>query len=163
MSDRIAVLRDGTVQQIASPEDVYRRPVNRWVGEFVGNPPMNILEATGRREDGVRVLVPDAEPRARLACPLSDGPEKVFVGIRPEHVLIHSTPVEGSLRGRVHVVEPAGDHAIVAVRTEAGLVRVKTGADDPPKMEDLVFLTVLPGKLHLFARESGERIGSWAT
>ncbi|MBI3108380.1 MAG: ABC transporter ATP-binding protein [Candidatus Rokubacteria bacterium] len=159
MSDRIAVLRDGTVQQVAPPDDLYRRPLNRWVAEFVGNPPMSVFAATARLDGGLMLLEPEGEPRARLACPLRDVPETLLVGIRPEHFSIHSTPIDGALPGRVHVVEPAGDHAIVVVRTEAGLVNIKTGADDPPRMDELVFLTVRPDKLHLFARQSGERIG----
>lgn len=159
MSDRIAVLRDGTVQQVAAPELVYRRPVNRWVAEFVGTPPMNFLPATPRRQGGRLVLVVDAAPAAVLESVVTDVPEAVAVGVRPEHVVMHRTPMPGALAGRVHVVAPAGDQAIVAVRTEAGLVQVKTGADAPPKMEDAVFLTVQPGKIHLFRRDTGERIG----
>ncbi len=160
MSDRIAVMREGAVDQCAAPEQIYRRPANRWVGEFVGNPPMNMLAATCRHDRGSVVLVPDAAPAARFASRVAPAEERVLVGIRPEHLVIHGSPVTGALPGRVYVVEPVGDHAIVAVRTDAGLLNVKITGDERPVMEEQVYLTPLPDKLHLFSRETGTRIDS---
>jgi ABC-type sugar transport system ATPase subunit len=160
MSDRIAILRDGVVQQCASPEEIYRRPVNRWVAAFMGNPPMNMLQVTVRDSPAGRLLVPDDSPDAAFPCPPTVLPAKVVVGIRPEHLVIHAGPVAQALEGRVHVVEPVGDHSIIAVRTAAGVMSVKTVSDDLPPMEARVFLQILPGKLHLFDCEHGTRIES---
>ena len=56
MADRMAVLRDGAVQQVATPEDIYHRPVNRFVATTIGSPPMNFLPATARRQNGSVVV-----------------------------------------------------------------------------------------------------------
>lgn len=159
MSDRIAVLREGAVQQCGSPEEIYRRPRNRWVGEFVGTPPMNVFEATAERRGGAVVLRAIAAPSVRFPSPIPEPPEKLLVGIRPEHILIHRAPLPDALPGRVHVVEPVGDCSIIAIRTDAGLVNVKAAVEELPEMDEVVYLTALAGKLHLFARETGERIG----
>ena len=87
MADRMAVLRDGAVQQIATPEDIYHRPVNRFVATTIGSPPMNFLPATARRKNGA-VSVEHASFTVRVTgdrVALEDG-APCFVGIRPEDV-----------------------------------------------------------------------------
>ena len=87
MADRIAVLRDGAVQQVARPEDVYHRPANRFVATTIGSPPMNFVPATARRQNGT-VTVEHASFSVRVlgdGVALEDG-APCFVGVRPEDV-----------------------------------------------------------------------------
>ena len=91
MADRMAVLRDGAVQQVATPEDIYHRPVNRFVATTIGSPPMNFLPATARRQNG-SIVVEHPSFAIRVAgdrVALEDG-AACFVGVRPEDVHVGS-------------------------------------------------------------------------
>jgi multiple sugar transport system ATP-binding protein len=87
LADRIVILKDGYIQQVGTPVDVYERPVNRFVASFIGNPPINILPATVKRKEGK----PSAIILGGFTLPLSlpsscnDG-RKILVGIRPEAI-----------------------------------------------------------------------------
>jgi multiple sugar transport system ATP-binding protein len=111
MADRIAVMKDGEMVQIAAPLDLYERPKTQFVAEFVGSPAMNLLAARGT---GARIdcalpvlgqLVPELEKRLGAAN-FNDKP--FYVGIRPEHLGIAATPEHGHFRAVVDLVEPLG-------------------------------------------------------
>ncbi len=127
LGDRVAVLQDGQVVQVGSPTEIYNNPANRFVGSFIGNPPMNFLRATvdlddgALRIEGAKLSAPAAYRRA-LA---QQRGEEVLVGIRPEHVTLHTGP----LRGEVLVVEPLWAQKLLTIRTAHHLLKVATGAD----------------------------------
>ncbi len=100
LADRIAVLDAGAVQQLGTPEEVYRRPRNLFVAGFFGTPKMNLLR--GELADG-RFRCPG------LDVPLEADPGPVVLGLRPEHVQVG----DGPLSGRVEAVEPVGDRGHV--------------------------------------------------
>jgi multiple sugar transport system ATP-binding protein len=113
MADRIAVLRDGVLQQLGDPAAIYDRPANRFVATFVGSPPMNVLR-----------LEPEAERRRLLVggTELPGGSERfdscvaagaVEIGVRPEDVRLVDAGKPGSIRGEVYVVEPTGNETLV--------------------------------------------------
>jgi len=120
MGQRIAVLRDGALQQVAPPLDLYHRPANRFVAAFIGSPPMNFFP--GRAEagpDGLRfsgrsfqLELPAAPPR--LAGSTGD----VSLGIRPEHLAL--ADLDADFRVHVLVVEPLGAETLVHGRTPEG-------------------------------------------
>jgi multiple sugar transport system ATP-binding protein len=119
LGDRIAVLRDGGVEQIGGAEELYRAPVNPFVARFVGSPQMNLLEASIERSqdplalrlDGRRFVVPAARRDAVLAV----GDDRCLLGIRPEHlrlVAAESSANESAARGAESA--PAHDAAVPA-------------------------------------------------
>ncbi|MEU0496937.1 sn-glycerol-3-phosphate ABC transporter ATP-binding protein UgpC [Mycobacterium sp. NPDC006124] len=105
LGDRLCVMSAGEVQQIGTTDDIYNRPANTFVAAFMGSPPMNLLPGVVR---GGMLHVAD-EPIATAATP--DGP--VTVGVRPEHLEVHTTRVDGMVPARVDVVEPLGSHSLV--------------------------------------------------
>ncbi len=118
MGDRVAVMRSGQIVQVGDPLSIYDTPVDRFVGGFIGNPPMNFLRVDLDRQSGaVAAVVADS---GRL--PIQDGhappggPTSVLLGIRAEHVVISAEPGDGSLDGRVLVVEPLGSHNLVTLQ-----------------------------------------------
>ncbi|MBI5865680.1 MAG: ATP-binding cassette domain-containing protein [Planctomycetes bacterium] len=122
LGDRVVVMKDGLVQQVATPFEVYERPVNRFVAGFVGTPPMNFLEGRLLQENGRlyfdegdnRLPVADVH-RARLES-RTDGP--IVVGVRPEMLSPAGNSSSGAvLKARVAVVEPLGDRMDVHVGT----------------------------------------------
>jgi multiple sugar transport system ATP-binding protein len=114
MADLIAVMREGELQQVATPEDIYDRPANRFVAMFVGSPPMNVLKAA-IGESGLHVAgatLPLAHER-REKCLAGAVTE---AGIRPEDVRFVELGQDAVIAGEVYVVEPMGNETLVDVR-----------------------------------------------
>jgi multiple sugar transport system ATP-binding protein len=111
MGDRVAVMRKGLLQQVASPQELYDRPVNLFVAEFIGSPPMNLVEADVAREDGhvsIRfaehaLLLDQRASAARSGLAAYEG-RKVVLGIRPEDIEDASLTIEAAARQRLSVV-----------------------------------------------------------
>jgi multiple sugar transport system ATP-binding protein len=130
MGDRVAVMRKGELQQVAEPQDLYDRPVNLFVGGFIGSPAMNMVEGTITRRNGafaVRIgerAVPLSTEviGERPALEERDG-RTVIVGIRPEHLedaaLAPDTPPERRLRGEVILRESLGSEVMVHFTVDA--------------------------------------------
>ena len=156
MGDRIAVLKDGVLQQVGTPRELYAEPVNQFVAGFIGSPAMNLMELP-MTEDGVRFgqhVTPI--PRAQLAA--SQG--TVVVGVRPEDV---SVAEQGDgLPVMVDLVEELGadgylyGHADVEGKRVDLVARVdgRTHAS----LGDTVYITPDPTHLHLFDSHTGQRL-----
>ena len=130
MGDRVAVMRKGEIQQVASPQELYNRPVNLFVGGFIGSPAMNMVEATLERADGglaarlgSQLLGLSGETlTARPALAAYEG-RKVVLGIRPEDLedaaLVPDSPPERRLRGHVELTEELGSEVMVHFAVDA--------------------------------------------
>ena len=163
MADRIAVLRDGAVQQVATPEDVYHRPVNRFVATTIGSPPMNFLPATARLENGsVIVENPSFSVRSLRPVALEEG-APCWIGVRPEDV--HVGGDGASIDATVFVTEPLGGETVVDLHLGERVVK----AVAPPTVrfaaDEAVRIRFDPRRLHIFdaagdalASAAGEQI-----
>jgi multiple sugar transport system ATP-binding protein len=117
MGDRVAVMRKGVLQQVATPHELYRRPANLFVGGFIGSPPMNLLEATaagGFLRLGSQLLEIGARPEL-----VAHEGRAVAVGGRPEDVRLAPAGTPGALPGRVVTVEDLGAELVVHIETDA--------------------------------------------
>jgi multiple sugar transport system ATP-binding protein len=142
MGDRVAVMRDGELQQVDTPQRLYDAPANLFVASFVGSPPMNIFEAAVRRENG-RLLcrVGDSEfelPADLVAArpALADyAGRRLAAGIRPEDVREASGWDGARLRGRILLVESLGSEQLVHIEIAAAPLErsdlVDTAAQSP--------------------------------
>jgi ABC-type sugar transport system ATPase subunit len=152
-ADRIAVVAQGVVQQFGTPDEIYQRPANRFVAEFVGSPAMNLLLATVDR--GAATL-PGGR---RLPIPVAAGfPSSVLLGIRPEAFEFANSAREGGIPGVVHLVEPFGSEVVVHVRAGESTLRVRCGPRVRPAVGSDVIVTLDPGSVHLFHPETGDAI-----
>jgi len=115
MADRIAVLRDGVLQQLGDPAAIYDRPANRFVATFVGSPPMNVLRLGLDGDRGELVVGGGAIPGGRERYATSAAQEAIEIGVRPEEVRLVALDAPGSIRGEVYVVEPTGNETLVEV------------------------------------------------
>ncbi len=130
MGDRVAVMRKGELQQVASPQELYDHPVNLFVGGFIGSPAMNMVEATLEESDG-RLVVALGDQRLPLGDELvASRPalrgylgKTIVLGIRPESLedaaLAPDVPAERRLRGRVELTEALGSELVAHVRIGA--------------------------------------------
>jgi multiple sugar transport system ATP-binding protein len=130
MGERVAVMRKGELQQLAPPQELYDRPVNLFVGGFIGSPAMNLLEATLERSNGgmavalgsQKLVLDDQCLAARPALRDYEG-RKMVVGIRPEQLedaeLAHDIPADRRLRGEVELREALGSELMVHFTVDA--------------------------------------------
>jgi multiple sugar transport system ATP-binding protein len=161
MADRIAILREGVIQQIAVPEDIYHRPANRFVATVVGSPPMNFIPATTSWSEGtltVRHPLFSVSARAPDATAFADG--ACFLGIRPEDVHIETNGDPG-IPTSVYVTEPLGGETVVDLTLGDRVVK----AIAPPTLklsaDQAVRASLDPRRLHVFS-EDGEALLSAA-
>ncbi len=154
MADKIVVMRDGKVEQIGPPLDLYDYPSNVFVAGFIGSPAMNFIKGTIQAKDGKQQFVSDsgvALPTAKTG--IEDG-RRVIYGIRPEHIGIGP----GGIAATVAVVEPTGSETQIFAKLGADVIcaivkdRLAVGPDDE------VPLNIDPRKSHLFDRQSGTRL-----
>jgi ABC-type sugar transport system ATPase subunit len=155
MADKIVVLRDGKVEQIGSPLDLYTAPDNQFVAGFIGSPRMNFLKArvVSRTKTDVQVSVPDAQDHL-LQIPLRAGAivdpgQDVVVGVRPEHFL--GTSAGHGLEVRIDVVENLGGIAYAYGKSKAGQdVIIKADSEQPPRSGMTVTAQIRDEYCHLF-------------
>ncbi len=154
MSDRIAVFRGGELQQVDTPLNIYYSPANYFVAGFVGNPPMNFLDATVTPEGQLSVfeslidVPPDFDPRPYVQ-------KKVTVGIRPEEIRLAGSSSLGSV---VKVVEHFGSTVLLYVDLHDQLIKVQSEATKDIALGQMVHLVFLPQHLYLFDAETGNAI-----
>jgi len=154
MADKIVVMRDGQVEQIGAPLDLYDRPANMFVAGFIGSPAMNLVPGTVRRARGI------VETANGLALPLADAGtladgQPVVYGIRPEHVALGS---EG-LPARVEMIEPTGSETQIQLRFAGQSLVVMRRERLDARIGDTVSLQPDPAHAHLFDPQSSARIG----
>jgi ABC-type sugar transport system ATPase subunit len=151
LSDRIVVMNHGVVQQIGTPEEVYAKPANRFVAEFVGTPSMNMITGELRRAAGMAqfqaagMAVPLPEPMAAGASAPS-----VLLGVRPEDIRFAPAGSAGSIAARVSVAELAGAEKYIYLDVAGTQIVARTDADSPIRGGDTVALQFRPDRVHLF-------------
>ena len=158
LGDRIAVMRDGVVQQFGTPDDIYTRPATRFVAEFIGSPAMNMLEADAPTagSDGLMVkgsaIALSDEQQAALQRQRAAG---VVIGLRPERVQLGDT----GLPGRLKLLEPTGPDTYAFVDTAVGSLVSRVAGTVTQRVGDLVHLSWDARDLHLFDTATDARIG----
>jgi multiple sugar transport system ATP-binding protein len=156
MADRIVVMHDGRVEQIGTPLELFDRPGNLFVAQFIGSPAMNVLE--GRlRKGGDRALV-EAQGHGWPAPLLAQGNDgqAVHYGIRPTDIRLSSTGT--GIPAKVVVVEPTGAETELLLKVgEASLVVVIHGRTEA-KPDDTVYLDVDAARAHVFDSAGGARL-----
>jgi multiple sugar transport system ATP-binding protein len=132
MGDRIAVMRAGKLVQVGDPLTIYDAPVDTFVGGFIGNPPMNFLQARIERRDGGAVAVLDGAGEVTVAegdAAADHQGEQLTLGIRAENIDLATDTARSGLRGRVVVVEPLGSHNLVTLRIGEDQIKATTRPD----------------------------------
>ena len=165
MGDRIVVLKDGLIQQVGSPQEVYDQPANVFVAGFIGTPAMNFLSGTARVSGGGPVLdtgtfqIPLAGPATAARY---EG-KALIAGIRPSAIALVGTADGGTsdaglIAARVDVVEPMGDIAYIQAFLAGQLFTVRVDPLALPAAGQTVLLRINSAALHLFDGESQRSI-----
>jgi len=154
LGDRIAVMRDGLVQQFGTPDDIYSRPATRFVAEFIGSPAMNIIDsqraADGLSAQGVALLLNDAQ-RGALQSTNGAG---ISYGLRPESLSFD----DKGLPGTISMLEPTGPETYAMVETAVGKLTARVAGKVHQHVGDSVHLRWQPEDAHLFDAKSEQRV-----
>ena len=156
MADRIVVMHDGRIEQIGTPLELYDRPGNLFVAQFIGSPAMNVVSGTVRRAGGGAHV----EAGGPVHWPLDGGPgadgQAVSYGIRPEHLTLASSG--NGVPGEVIVVEPTGAETELLIQVGQEQVTLRTHGRPRVNPDEKVHLAVDPANVHLFDRGTGQRL-----
>jgi multiple sugar transport system ATP-binding protein len=169
MGDRIAVMNDGRIQQLGTPQELYDHPVNKFVASFIGTPAMGFLDCrvTGGPDGmllegpGLRIAMPaDRAAVLTKAVLTKAGGDSVTVGIRPEHMKVAPAgqtgdPPPSYLHGLVEVVEPLGSEQHVLVDVGGGKVTARMPRGHAVRTDDKVTFAVDGGLVHAFDAGTG--------
>ncbi len=159
MADKIVVLKDGRIQQIGRPEELYNKPANVFVAGFIGAPPMNFMDASVKEEGGrlvldtgiFRIELPDYMAEAlRKAGP----PSEVIVGVRPEHITVDGDGVEVE----VFVTEPLGGETIIDFKHGDKILKIKYPGLFKAKPGDKIRVKFDVDNIHVFDKKTGKTI-----
>jgi multiple sugar transport system ATP-binding protein len=166
MGDRIVVMKDGVIQQIADPIAIYDNPVNRFVAGFIGSPPMNFVKGVIARKEGkfffhegafqvkiIDAMMPTLESHVNR--------EAIF-GIRPEDIydklFVSSAPPENTITATCEVVEPMGSEVYLHLNTGKNTLIAKVGGHDRPQVNQDMELVFDMSKVHFFDKDTDNAI-----
>lgn len=161
MGDRIAVMNQGEIQQIASPLELYNHPANCFVAEFIGSPPMNFLSVAVKSplvvgNSHFRLTLPEVWSEL---LPSYDG-RSLLLGIRPEHLII-SPPATKNLLVEVDLIEALGNDTYISVHLVDNpnlSLQVRIPPDYLIQIGESIWLSMTVDKIHLFDPHSGQAI-----
>jgi multiple sugar transport system ATP-binding protein len=164
LGDRICVMRDGHIMQLADPLTLYRQPQNLFVAGFIGSPPMNLLNGRVQRREGGLFFVEEGGTEgaltmplrghlARLAEPYLD--KKIVFGVRPEHLSDAVTDAAHvPITATVEIAEPMGAESIVYLKAGTGHLIARVFGEQIHRLGEKLMVHVNLEKVHLFDPET---------
>ena len=151
LADRVAVMKNGVIQQLGTPDEIYNDPANLFVAGFIGSPAMNLID--GSVIDGQFVT----NGGTKLVCVASPDRQSVVLGVRADDMRI-SDEAQGDIDVRIYAFENTGEATLLTVRWGRQRVIAKGGRHLRKEQGDVVSISLSPDHLYLFDPESGNRI-----
>ena len=166
LGDKVAVMKDGIIQQFGTPQQIYNDPANLFVASFIGSPPMNFIPLRLTRQEGrLAALLDSGQARCELPLGIADAgleDREIILGIRPEQIALASEQATDlpTLRAEVQITEPTGPDTLVFVTVNQTKVCCRLAPDAAPAPGATLNLLLDPSKVLLFDAASGERLGA---
>ncbi len=166
MGDRIAVMKDGVILQIADPITIYDKPANKFVAGFIGSPPMNFLKGNILKNNG-RLYFDEGNFRARIVKEMEAkiapyAAKEIIFGIRSEDIydklFVSEAPAENIIKVTCEVVEPMGSEVYLYLNTGKHSFIARVGAHDRPAVNQDMDLVFDMSKVHFFNVDTEETI-----
>ena len=164
LGDKVAVMKDGIIQQFGTPQQIYNDPANQFVASFIGSPPMNFIPVRLTQQDGRLLAVLDSgQARCELPLGVADGElegRDLILGIRPEQIALGAAEGNGlpGIRAEVQVTEPTGPDLLVFVTLNQTKVCCRLAPDVACRVGDTLDLQLDPARVLLFDASTGERL-----
>ena len=162
MGDRICVMKEGHIMQVADPVTLYNKPANSFVAGFIGSPEMNLIDATLDSDRSIDIAGQKLQPGPQLMDRLAaNAPKDIILGVRPQHFSLAAPDTANALSGKISHVEFMGHE--VYLHVQAGKNRliavVPSHAYDRKSLrDDQVWLSADAASAHIFNRQSGDNI-----
>jgi multiple sugar transport system ATP-binding protein len=166
MGDRIAVMKDGILHQVADPISIYDHPKNKFVASFIGSPPMNFMNGKIIKKDNRlyfyegKVNVKLVEDMRQKLAPYVD--REIIFGIRSEDIydklFVSEAPPENVVKVNCEVYEPMGSEVYLYLNTGKHTFIARVGAHNRPKVNQEMDLVFDMSKVHFFDKDSEETI-----
>jgi multiple sugar transport system ATP-binding protein len=157
MADRIAIMRDGLIEQVGTSHDVFAKPANVFVASFIGTPQMNLVEADLKSSAGGRAtVVIDHEPLVISvnAAAAALAPGKVTIGIRPRAFTPANAASKSAITAAAELIEPMGAETLIHARTKSGAdIRVVVPREKRVKAGEILHLEPEAAQTHVFNSE----------
>jgi len=163
LGNRICVLKEGRIEQIGTPQELYNRPANVWVAKIVGKPAMNLYHCILKEEDGELFAIHD---HFRLGiqdllkkAPRTPQEREIILGIRPENIeIIETKQGEEDIQAVLFISEPLGAKTIVDFKVGHETLRILAPAGEPFEANEKRWLRIRKDKLHIFNKASEQTI-----
>ena len=149
LADRVVVMKEGIIQQVGSPTEIYDNPANAFVASFIGSPAMNLIDG--------EVINKKFTADLTSVSGLNVKNSKVTLGFRAEDASVVKSG--GQINAPIYTLEILGDATMVTVKIGQSLVSIKTEKDYRANIEDYVSIHIPSKKCHLFDHKTGDRIG----
>jgi len=162
LADRIAVMKDGLIQQLDTPHGIYNNPVNRFVAGFIGSPGMNFISGTLEDKDDQWYLNASGVQLPLKGYAFSNTPQRgqeVEFGVRPEHILLSQAGAEQpiTMQADTELVEPMGADTVLWTRVGDNTLTIRTDSESTVKTGDQISIGFNPARASLFALD-GSRL-----
>jgi multiple sugar transport system ATP-binding protein len=154
LADRVVILKDGVIQQIGTPSDLYLNPANSFVAGFIGSPAMNFVDATLEQTDGQTFAKLDDGTRLKVSKVTEGLGGEVQLGLRPEHLDLASETAENSISGSVDMLEPTGAVNHLKIRIAGKQLTVVDDTLAELTLDQSVTLSIAPEYIHVFQKEA---------
>lgn len=162
LGDKVAVMKEGVIQQFGTPQQIYNDPANQFVASFIGSPPMNFIPVQLQRRDGQAwAVLTSAAGRCELPMgELPEGAEQrdMLLGVRPEQVQLAGEGLVHALPAQVEVTEPTGPDTLVFVTVNDSKLCCRLAPDQAPAVGQPLQLSIDAARALLFDANSGERV-----
>lgn len=165
LGTRVVVMKDGLIQQVGTPKEVYQKPSNLFVAGFIGNYPMNFLDAEVK-SDGISIFLTVNQSKIKLIKEQENAlrnyvGKKIAIGIRPEALFINDNNLTecNKLIGTVSLYELIGAEAYLYVDCNGNTITIRVNASDEIQTNKKIDLHFESASLHMFDKDTEERIG----
>lgn len=159
LADRIAIMRDGLVQQLAGPEEIYNRPANKYVADFIGSPAMNFFEGKASADGKISIGQLNFDLKG---YEFAEGPtdDDVWFGYRPEHVVLGEAARDLPLtvEAVAEIVEPMGSDTLIWTKIEGNDFRIRTDGQYKVAVGDPLLVGIDPRFASIFDKKTEQRV-----
>jgi multiple sugar transport system ATP-binding protein len=152
MSSKIVVMKEGVIQQIGTPDEVYHYPANIFVADFIGNPKINLLDGTVCGANHVDL------GGFKIQVDTTGSENKVVVGVRPEDINILKKPTAGATEFTAYSVLPAGADSTIIAHRDGVEITIKVMGISTIKMDEKIWLNLKPDTCNLFNKRTGNLV-----
>ncbi|KUO42210.1 MAG: glycerol-3-phosphate ABC transporter ATP-binding protein [Hadesarchaea archaeon YNP_N21] len=159
LADRVAIMDKGILLQVGDPQQVYMRPATKFVGEFVGSPPMNFMESSLIEKNGKfflcvdHILLEIERDLAKFVREKASGPD-IVIGIRPENVKVYTRPMKNLIKTKIYLVQRLGNDTYVSLEVGKNLIIARTSPAFKNKEGDEAYIKFDKKHMHIIDKKS---------